>query len=456
MTQMISSRIMRVVALCLLLLAAISIIARCRGRSSPRTPRMADATLNTNAAMSDRAASVDRGAAEILRSRHLPPDSLISRFRSTTNAPAKDDVAVGEPQEDAPSTKKPAGVSAAMQSYVRPDSMISLVASNVALESVSTEGVDLRADSQNVSDFIAQSYINKATMLSREGAYAGEMMITYAPRNRHAGILSGNPYVDQADASAKLPAPPVDSPDVVARALYYMREADAKMKSGKAGDALDLFNQVLAIYPEMSYAHKQIGRIYLLLGDYDRAISSLEQSLSADDNLAETLNELGIALLHAGKGEKALEVFRGAVEANPLYIEAMFNVGLALRTLQRPEEARGQFRAYLEEDVLDARAYRELAVIDMMENKPDDALGNLDTAMKLDPEWYSPALDAAIIHAGRGENNEAVEMLLRTVDTAPLAVLLHFYNEPVMKEVRLIPESKVFEAALVARARKGT
>jgi len=462
MAQMISSRIIRISAVALVVFTTIALISMCRRQREP----VPDSSPVDVAQISEGEGRADGEVADFLSASQVSAESMISRPRVAVDqtGPVKDEAA-REPEispsgvsvniEPEPKTV-PSPVTQIAHRYVQPSAMVSLLEKDTSATNVNsgeTLGVDLLADERGISEMMAKSYIRKSAMLSKESDNFSAGWITYAKREKSSGFIIDQEFVDDVDVKINIPGLQVDNPDVLARAMYYIREAEIKMKEGDNEQAMTLYTQALAVYPSMTYANKQLGRLSLLRGEYDNAIRFLKNALDADETLSETLNELGTAYLYAGQSEEALRTFSASHEASPLSLDPLFNIGLALRTLNRRDEARATFEEYLEADKFDARVYRELAVIDLQEGNQDEALSRLHTAIALDSRWYTPQLDAAIIYAEKGAYVKALELLEKALEYAPVWVVYKVYNLPALQEARLIPESRALESALVEKVR---
>lgn len=454
---MISSRIIRAVVATLFVLAILVLIARCLNKpeATPEVPAPLAPPPEPDVPLSS-----------LLESRQLSAENLISRPsdpKTDTPATMLETPAVATASVSTAAADKTNAVAVPSRvslPFVRPTAMVSetedsLSTTNKMDAGADSLGVDLLADERGIAEMTARSYIRKSSMLSSDAANFSVSWITYAKREESPGFISESAFVDESATRINLPGLPVDNPNILARAMYYIREAEIKLKEGDAQQAMSLYTQALAAYPKMTYANKQMGRLSLMRGEYDNAIRFLKDALDADETLGDTLNELGTAYLYSGRGEDALKSFSAALEASPLSIEPLFNIGLALRTMNRLDEARAKFEEYLEADKFDARVYREMAVIDMMEGKPDEALERLHTAIALDGRWYTPQLDAVIIYTEKGALVKALELLERAMDYAPVWVIYQVYNLPALKELKLIPESIAFESALAEKARTG-
>ncbi|WP_066530679.1 protein arginine N-methyltransferase [Erythrobacter sp. CCH5-A1] len=92
---------------------------------------------------------------------------------------------------------------------------------------------------------------------------------------------------------------------------------------GADEEALELWNQVLALSPGHAVAHHEKGLILARNGRFDCAITALEQAVAADPADAVAVNNLAVTLADAGRKHEALEQFTHALALQPgnLHIE---------------------------------------------------------------------------------------------------------------------------------------
>jgi len=300
------------------------------------------------------------------------------------------------------------------------------------------------------------SFLDKRAMLSKPPESFSRDWITYERQADLTAVSTESPRSRSPSAPvvAAEPAAAGDDPEMVTKAMYYIREAEVKMSAGLVDQAVSAYAQALSVYPQMTYANKQIGRLNLMRGDFEGAIRHLTAALDADETLPETLNDLGVAYLYSGRPHEALASFEAALSADPMTLEPLFNAGLVLRRLMRIDDARAALVQYLETESMDARAHRELALLDTMQTNHTAALAGLERAMELDPAWYTPLLDAALIYAEAGNRDMAMKYLERAMEIAPALVIYQVFTQPIFRNIRLQPESKPFETRLAAKARQ--
>lgn len=277
-----------------------------------------------------------------------------------------------------------------------------------------------------------------------------EWMLSSTGRSAAARITTA---YDLARLPEKTSAPERED---ITRAIFLVREAGIKAQAGAVDEAIGLYEQALDIFPRMNYANKELGRLQLIQGRIPEAIKHLSTAVETDDYPEEALNELGIAHLYAGRYDPALAAFQGSAELDPERAEARFNMGVALRKSGRLKEARELFVQERERAPANPRIHREIALIDHAEGRMDIALASLERAMDLDPAWYPPYLDAALIYAGERDWARALEALHQALNTAPPLVVFQVYSQPAFRDIRPTGEAKKLEARITEILRNET
>jgi len=130
--------------------------------------------------------------------------------------------------------------------------------------------------------------------------------------------------------------------------------------------------------------HTCMARAFMAKRDYGNAISELRVTVRQNPTGASEHRVLGQALLLSGKPDEALLELQAAVYLNPDSSLAHHYLGTAFFELQSLEEAEKQFREALRLEPTASNHY-SLAACLMAMNRNDEALGELETASRLDP-----------------------------------------------------------------------
>lgn len=349
--------------------------------------------------------------------------------------------------------------------YASPQTMVSTATNPPPEESAASAA--LRAWMESGTNAVSLEYLGKAAILSLGPATLTEEEIAAQPRaptettRAIAALMEATrpaappTQISTSVLSLAFSMEDDKESDALAKATFVIREAERSLGKGRVEEAMDLYALALSRFPGMTYANKQLGRLKLARGRYDEAITHLRAAIEGESRPAETMNDLGVALLYNREPDKAIEAFEAAISADPDLQEPRFNLGLALQQAGRLDDAEAVFHRYLERHPGEARAFRELALIDYARDRIDAALERLDLATKLDPSWYFAHLDAARMLAEQGRPLDALAQLERALDAAPPQSVLATYNQPVFRNLRLMPETAAFESRLADLIRRG-
>lgn len=102
----------------------------------------------------------------------------------------------------------------------------------------------------------------------------------------------------------------------------------------KPAQALEKFNQVIALKPEFAEVWNRRGDTYQFMGDEDRALADYEHAMRLNPYHFGTLESCGQIWLERGNYRKAAEYFRRALEINP----NLWNVAEILQRLEKSLE----------------------------------------------------------------------------------------------------------------------
>lgn len=147
-------------------------------------------------------------------------------------------------------------------------------------------------------------------------------------------------------APAAVVALPIDTG---ARAYnLYLAGAEIDETDIAAGQAL--YEQALALDPQLAIAHTNLGNCHHRQGRADLARRCYERAIEINPKQPEALYNLGY-LLHVDDDlDRAIPLFEAAIEQDPYFADAWFNLGLAykqrLGTIRSPR-VRRCFERYL-------------------------------------------------------------------------------------------------------------
>lgn len=261
-----------------------------------------------------------------------------------------------------------------------------------------------------------------------------------------------------------------DDPKRLIRLDQLMLEGIAHYQNGRVGDAIRIYEQVIAERPDMSMAALRLAfmqweagatggaittlraaaqrhpdvdvdvRLATYLADtgaVPEATAILERVIAADPQHTAALNGLGIAYARAARTRDALATFARILQTQPRNVQALENIGtvhLQQRAWQQAEET---FRSVLLVEPRASRAHAGLGVIALQQGRRDAAIRHWQDAVTMDPRNFDALFNLATELVNANRFAEARPHLERFVHTAPRA----FYG-PDIDRLRALLEGR--------------
>jgi TolB-like protein len=189
--------------------------------------------------------------------------------------------------------------------------------------------------------------------------------------------------------------------------------------------------------PGNSVIRASAADLAMLTGDYDEAIRLGEEAALGDPLNLETKLVLGFGYFYAGRIDEAMSVFREMFALNPFVADANIRLGQALLIS-------GDYDAALEEmnkGVRDGHRLAGRALVFQAMGDSEGAATELDELIALGYTW---TYEIAMVHAYRGELDEAFTWLDRAIDRHDTSLIL-ILGDPFMDNLREDPR---FDAVL--------
>ncbi|WP_446810223.1 XrtA/PEP-CTERM system TPR-repeat protein PrsT [Methylomonas sp. 2BW1-5-20] len=161
--------------------------------------------------------------------------------------------------------------------------------------------------------------------------------------------------------------------------------ADLEFKSNNPQKAVSLLESGVAKNPNQLEPRILLAQIYLSIRQPSKAIALLEESLQRFPERPELMQFAGVTFLQNGFAGKALPLLQSTVKALPNDLAVHYNLALTLEQLGRKQ----------------------------------DALNEIDKALKLDPTYESSKFVRARLMASNGQFDSAEKLLKELKDSDP-------------------------------------
>jgi len=188
---------------------------------------------------------------------------------------------------------------------------------------------------------------------------------------------AGSPVVSARESAQRIPK----------QALKAFERGVKFSRGGKLGQAEQEFTEALDLFPEYFQALSERGSLYIAQGRMREASQDFRHALELDPGYGPALRGRGICEFHAGRYSDAASFLEKAVVAEPNVSRDYIFLGLAYAALDRREPARAAYRRALSLDPKgSARAHYHLASLYIRENRPGEAISELDAYLAALPE----------------------------------------------------------------------
>ena len=197
------------------------------------------------------------------------------------------------------------------------------------------------------------------------------------------GAAAPTPTPTQSSASTATPTPP---PPKKPQASELLSQADRLRQAGEYQKALELYDQAIALKPNVAQAYW--GRCYSLnkLNKPTDAIVSCNDALDLKPNYPEALLSKGNAQELQKLPIEAIQLYERATEIKPNFAEAWVSLGRILQSVGRSEEAISALdkAIAIKRNSAEAWSIKGAALMNLGRFEP--AIASFDKALQIQPD----------------------------------------------------------------------
>ena len=200
-----------------------------------------------------------------------------------------------------------------------------------------------------------------------------------------------------------------------------------------------------AALSDQAICHFYLGNSYYLMREYQAAEREFSAAIQVDQVMAEAYQNLAIVQRAIGRLDDAARNLQTAVRLSRNAVSALYNLGVVYINQNQPARARAAFQKALQatgsstdsgvltaamsqqaqtRDV--AAVHRGLARAFRAEKKPEQAVGELQEALRIAPDYAVLHMDLAAIYHEQREYDKAERELATLLNMAPEMAEAHY------------------------------
>ena len=188
---------------------------------------------------------------------------------------------------------------------------------------------------------------------------------------------------------------------------------------GQVSDAVQHFNQALAINPDDAKSINNLGKVLTTEGKLDEAFQDFHHALQLEPDDARTLNNLGAALAARGKPDEAIADVKRALQLKPDYADAYYNLGNILASRKDFDGAVEDYKQALQINPDFPEANCNLGLALARQGNLDEAAQYYERAIQFKPHYKDALNNLGGLLAAQGKLDEAAQYYKQVLQLAP-------------------------------------
>ena len=211
----------------------------------------------------------------------------------------------------------------------------------------------------------------------------------------------------------------------------YRHLCRAYEEQGDYNQAIEIYNNLIAMAPNIPDLYSNLANIYYIKGEFDLAISNYQTAITLNPNPSWTsiiAQTLGFVFQeNKSDPDSAISAYQTAYVLTPEDIDIYVNLGSAFYDKEDYDNALAIYRQALEFQPHNAKIHCNLGFLYWGKGDTNEAMKSYEQAIK-----YNDLYDIAYNNLGviylddLGRVNESVELFRKAVETNPNYALAHF------------------------------
>jgi tetratricopeptide (TPR) repeat protein len=191
-------------------------------------------------------------------------------------------------------------------------------------------------------------------------------------------------------------------------------------------DSETLWRDVLAKYPEVLFAHYNLGNFYREKNLLDAAIAEYKEALAVRPNDAQGHNNLGLVYAAKGQVDAAITEYKEALAVRPNHVQAHNNLGAAYAAKGQIEEAIAEYKAALAINPNSVSARANLGEAYRRKGLLDAAVAEYQQVLVLNPRNAPAHMNLGGVYVDKGQLDAAIAEYRQALALNPRDALIHY------------------------------
>ena len=188
---------------------------------------------------------------------------------------------------------------------------------------------------------------------------------------------------------------------------------------GEANQAMEHYEQAIALRPDYAEAHYNLGRLLVEHGQLNDAIAHYERAAAINPADAEAQNNLGVTLFGIGRTDDAIAHYEKALEIRSDYAEASCNLANALIAKEDFDGAIARYKTCLAAIPDREEAQYNLAGALLRTGRTDEAIVEYQKVLQMHPESADSHANLGIAWLTKGRVRDAMAEYTKALQISP-------------------------------------
>lgn len=211
----------------------------------------------------------------------------------------------------------------------------------------------------------------------------------------------------------------------------YRHLCRAYEEQGDYNQAIDIYNKLIAMAPNMPDLYSNLANIYYIKGEFDLAISNYQTAITLNPNKSWTsviAQTMGFVYQeNKSDPDAAISAYQTAYVLTPEDIDIYVNLGSAFYDKEDYNNALAVYRQALELQPHNAKIHCNLGFLYWGKGDTEEAIKSYELAIKYNPNYDIAYNNLGVIYLDDlGRVNKSIELFKKAVDANPNYALAHF------------------------------